>query len=221
MVWTEFSVHVIDFEGGPRTGVVEYGVVTLRRGAIERLDTRLCRPRGRVPVEEREVHGLAEGDLAGAAPFVDEWERFAGWRARGPLAAHFSATEHGLLRAVWPVPRLSPDFLEPGREVADWGPWIDSGRVAAEVLGPGVPLGLEQVVGRLGLVEALSVAAEEWCPPGRRGFHRAPFDALASALILLHLAREGDGTPWSLARLLVASTADVRRRDERMQTRLF
>ena len=43
------------------------------------------------------------------------WERFAGLRATGPLAAHFAPVENSLLRKVWPYPREVPDFARPGR----------------------------------------------------------------------------------------------------------
>jgi DNA polymerase-3 subunit epsilon len=221
MLWTEVPVHVVDFEGSLNTGVVEFGVATLRGGGVVELATRLCRARRCVPASELAVHGLSDGVLARHEPFEAEWTRFAGLRETGLLGAHFSATEHGLLRAVWPCPRLSPDFARPGQHRAEWGPWVDTGRIAAEVLGPGASLRLEDVVGALGLGAALGDAAQRWCPPERRRFHCAPFDALAAALVAVRLAREPGGEPWSLPRLLTASTADPRRREERQQAELF
>jgi DNA polymerase III epsilon subunit-like protein len=219
--WTDLPVHVIDFEGSARGGVVEFGVVTLLGGEVREMNTRLCRPRAAVTAEETAVHGLTAGDLAGAEPFEAEWPRFAALRESGVLAAHFSATEDTLLRASWPCPRLSPDFLDPGRTMAEWGPWIDTGRLAAEILPGGASLGLEDVVGARGLGAALEAAAAEMCPEARRRFHCAPYDALASALALLDLTRGADGEVWSLARVLTASTADARRREARQQARLF
>lgn len=221
MPWTDTPVHVIDFEGSVRTGVVEFGAVTLLDGVVCTLAARLCRPRAHVAAEETRVHGLADADLAAAEPFEAEWLRFAGLRDTGVLAAHFSATENALLRATWPCPRLAPDFLEPGRQAAEWGPWIDSGRLAIDGLRAGAPAGLEDVVETLGLRRALEESAARWCPPARCRFHCAPYDALAAALVLDALARESDGSPWSLARLIAASTADSSRRDERRQARLF
>ena len=40
-LWTEIPIHVVDFEGSLRTGVVEYGVVTLLGGDIINTSTRL------------------------------------------------------------------------------------------------------------------------------------------------------------------------------------
>lgn len=214
-------MHVIDFEGSLRTGVVEYGIVTLQHGTVVAVDTRLCRNVWKLPPEESRVHGLTDGELSGTEPFDAEWPRFAALRDSGVLAAHFSATENRLLRAVWPCPRMSPDFLQPGREVAEWGPWIDSGRVASEVLPKANSAGLEAVIEALQLGPELADFAGRFCPENRRQFHCAPFDALASAFVLLRLASEPDGEPWSLARLLATSTADPAKRDDRSQARLF
>lgn len=221
MRWTDLPVHVIDFEGGARCGIVEFGVVTLQGGEVQALHTRLCRPRAALTAEETALHGLTDTAVAGNEPFEAEWERFAALRATGVLAAHFCATEDALLRGCWPCPRLSPDFLEPGRTMAEWGPWIDTGRVAAEVLPPRTSRKLEDVVGVLGLQAGLEELASRFCPPLRRRFHAAAYDALAAALVLARLARDADGRPWSLARLLVASTADARRREARQQARFF
>jgi DNA polymerase-3 subunit epsilon len=221
VLWTEIPVHVIDFEGSRETGIVEFGVVTLLGGAITGVATRLCRARGRVSADDTRVHGLREADLAAAAPFEQEWEHFAALRAGGVLAAHFSGTENALLRAVWPCPRLSPDFLHGGGAIAEWGPWIDTGRIATEVLPRGSSAALGDVVSALGLVDALEQAGARWCPQARRSFHCAPYDAIASALVLQRLACERDGTPWSLARAIAVSTGDRDRRDDLMQGRLF
>lgn len=219
--WTEIPVHVIDFEGSARAGVVEYGIATLQNGNVVATDTRLCRNKGKMKAEESRVHGLTDEDLSQTEPFDAEWPRFASLREGGVLAAHFSATENRLLRAVWPYPRMSPDFLQPGKEVAEWGPWIDTGRLANELLPKSHSAGLEAVVEGLELGAELGELAVRFCPKDRRGFHCALFDALACALILLRLANDPDGQPWSLSRLLTASTADPGKRDERSQARLF
>lgn len=221
MLWTEIPVHVIDFEGSRETGIVEFGAVTLERGAIAASATRVCRSRRHVRGDETRVHGLADADLAGAAPFEDEWERFASYRSSGVLAAHFSGTENSLLRAAWPCPRLSPDFLQPGRDVAEWGPWIDTGRLVTRTLPHGASAALESVIAQLELSHELASRAAELCPPERRRFHCALFDALAAALVLRRLACERDGSAWTLVRLMAESQGDDERRDALTQTTLF
>ena len=218
--WTDIPVHVIDFEGSRASGVVEFGVVTLHGGQIVAANTRTCRPRSRLTPDDTRVHGLTEHELARAEPFEAEWTRFAALRASGVLAAHFSGTENALLRATWPCPRLSPDFLHPGREVAEWGPWIDTGRMAAERKIGAASAALGELVVAFGLEERLRAASERWCPQARCRFHCALYDALASALLLQRLACDVDG-PWSLARTLAASTADRERRDASAQGELF
>ena len=110
MSWTEQPIFFVDFEGSRVSGVLEYGVATLLGGRVVEAATRLCAATGRVRAEDVAVHGLSESELAGRAPFADEWEYFAGLRERGPLAAHYAGVENALLKGVWPYPRPSPDF---------------------------------------------------------------------------------------------------------------
>lgn len=218
--WTATEIHLLDFEGGALSGILEYGVVTVREGAVAAVRSRCCRPLGRIPAREAETHGLNREATAGQPPFSDDWEWFAGLRVGGVLGAHFAGVEAGLLRAVWPFPRLSPDWLRPGRLVADWGPWIDTANLAGAVLPPGSARGLEAVVRAVGGQARLESLAERYCPTGRRGYHRALYDTLAAWVILDALAREPDGAPWSLGRVLALSAGDPLTRAARQQTEL-
>jgi len=212
---------MIDFEGCSRSGIVEYGVVTLVDGRIENSVNRLCRSVGPIWTEDTRVHGLTRGDLADRAPFSDEWTLFSGLRATGVLAAHFSGTEKRLLRSVWPYPRTSRDFIGGRGSATDWGPWIDTGRLVIEFR-PDLPTaGLEDVVESLGLSSEVDRLADQHCPKGRDHFHCAPYDALAAALVLKALAYDGSGHPLSLQRLAEESTADPEKRDALQQGRLF
>src|SRR5665648_370866 len=114
MLWTEQPIHFVDFEGSLTSGILEYGVVTLRAGKVMTVRSRLCRPLGRIRAEDVAVHGLSEAALAGCAPFADEFECFALLRATGPLAAHFAGAENSLLKSVWAYGRAAPDFARPG-----------------------------------------------------------------------------------------------------------
>ena len=119
MSWTEQPIHFVDFEGNRTSGILEFGVATLEKGQVVSARTRLCRASGRIRAEDTAVHGIAEQALGNAAPFALEWEYFADLREHGPLAAHFAGTENSLLKAVWPYPRLSPDFARPGDTLTD------------------------------------------------------------------------------------------------------
>ena len=221
MRWTELPIYFVDFEGSRASGILEYGVAEVLGGRIVGASTRLCRATGRVRAEDVAVHGLEERVLAGHAPFAEEWDYFAGLRERGPLAAHYAGVENGLLKSVWPYPRSSPDFARPGERVIEWGPWIDSARLYAQFypqLGSGR---LESLVSECGLQTELDELAEVHCPPERRRYHAALYDALAGALLLASLAREPRLAELTVMQLLAFSTLDAEKRDALQQRDLF
>jgi DNA polymerase-3 subunit epsilon len=221
MRWVEQQVHFLDFEGSAASGILEYGVVTLRGAQIVETKTRLCRATGRVRPEDAAVHGLQEGDVAAWAPFADDWEYFAGLRERGPLAAHYAGVENALLKAVWPYPRTSNDFGRPGQQAAGWGPWIDTARLYAQIF-PQSPSGkLESLVAACGLQAGLDALAAAHCPPARRSYHSALYDALAGALLLARLAVEPAAADKSVRWLLAMSTLNPEKRDALQQADLF
>jgi len=221
MHWADTPIHFIDFEGNAASGILEFGVVTLRGGEISATRTRLCRAKGRVPAEDTAVHGLRAEALAGTAPFSDEWEYFAGLRESGPLAAHFAHVEHHLLKSVWAYPRNAPDFARPGRSAAEWGPWIDTGRLYPQFfpqLGDGK---LEELVERCGLQAELDTRAAADCPADRRNYHAALYDALAGALLLRALLQRPEMAGATIPWLLKMSTLDGGKRDALQQGDLF
>ena len=221
MPWTDQPIYFVDFEGSRASGILEYGVAEVLGGRIVGVSTRLCRATGRVRAEDVAVHGLEESALAGHAPFVDEWDYFAGLRERGPLAAHYAGVENGLLKSVWPYPRSSPDFARPGERVIEWGPWIDSARLYAQFY-PQLESGrLEALVAVAGLQRELDELAKEHCPPERRRYHAALYDALAGALLLASLAREPRLAELTVMQLLAFSTLDGEKRDALQQRDLF
>jgi DNA polymerase-3 subunit epsilon len=221
MSWTDQPIHFLDFEGSRASGVLEYGVATLAGGRVEGTRTRICGATGDIRPEEAAVHGLGAGAVADHPPLSADWDYFAGLRERGPFAAHYAGVENGLLKSVWPYPRLSPDFARPGGRVLDWGPWIDSARLCAQLL-PGAGSGaLERMVDALDAQAELDALAAAHCPPGRRRYHAALYDALAGALLLVHLARDPRWARLSLVQVLALSTLDPGRRDSLTQGRLW
>jgi len=221
MSWMAQPVFFIDFEGSLASGVLEYGVATLLGGRVTETRTRLCAPTGRIRAADTRVHGLRGEALAAREPFSSDWEVFARLRERGPLAAHYSGAESSLLRAVWPYPRSSPDFARPGNRAADWGPWIDSARIYAQLY-PRLETGrLEGLVAACGLQAELDALASAHCPAGRRHFHAALYDALAGALLLLSLARRPELAALTTLQLLAMSTLDPRKRDAIVQRDLL
>lgn len=221
MRWTEQAIHFIDFEGNRRSGILEYGVSTVLGGQITATRTRLCAAQGQVRADETEVHGLSASDVAGHAPFSDEWETFMALRSTGPLAAHFAGTENGLIKSVWPYPRQSPDFTRLAAASNDWGPWIDSASVYAQLY-PSLESGkLETLIACFGLQAELDELASRHCPPQRRRYHAALYDALAGALLLAALARHTATAELTLLQLFSLSTRDGEKRDDLQQQSLF
>lgn len=221
MNWAETPIHFIDFEGSAASGIVEFGVVTLRGGEIAGIRTRLCRAVGPVTPEDTAVHGLSEPGLRAAAPFRDEWEYFAGLRETGPLAAHFAPVENHLLKQVWAYPRNAPDFARPGKTAAEWGPWIDTGRLYPQFfpqLGDGK---LQELVAAVGLQGELDRQSAQHCPAGRQQYHAALYDALAGALLLRTLLQRPELAQATIPWLLQMSTLDGGKRDALQQGDLF
>ena len=182
--WASVPIHVIDFEGSLRTGVVEFGVATLLGGEVVAASTSLHAPRVPVPAIDTQCHGLGAKELKGLPPFESEWERWVSLRRTGLLAAHNATVESGLLRGTWSRPSAVPAFVGEDTSVAEWGPWIDTCRLArawAPSLGD---FRLSSLVSALRLASRLEVLAAEHCPPGRRRYHCALYDALAAALVL-------------------------------------
>ncbi len=221
MSWTQQPIFFVDFEGSRTSGILEFGVAEVVGGKVTATRTRLCRAMGSIRPEDVAVHGLEAAALAGEPPFADEWEYFAGLRERGPLAAHYAGVENGLLKSVWPYPRNSPDFARPGESVIEWGPWVDSARLYAQFY-PQFDSGrLETLVAASGLQAELDALAKEHCPPERRRYHAALYDALAGALLLASLAREPRLAELSVMQLLAFSTLDADKRDALQQRKLF
>jgi len=219
MSWLAATIHVLDFEGGRRTGVIEYGVATLREGTVAAVQTRLCAAAAPLTLAETAVHGLREVDTAGALPFAADHALFSDLRQSGPLAAHHAPVERALLRRVWPVPPAAPDFSAPqfttAPRVSDWGPWLDTRRLY-ERLYPSQPgYQLMELVRAFSLEDELAALAARHCPVTRRRPHCALFDALGAALLIARLAREPALTEVSLGWLLSESappTEDEARR---------
>jgi DNA polymerase-3 subunit epsilon len=182
----DIPVHIIDFEGAPSYGVVEYGVATLVGGEIAETHTRLCRAFAPIDPRDIAVHGITYEQSLAHAPFEDDYDFFVDLRRRGPLAAHNVRYEARLVKQAWAIPPIVPTFNN-GETCATWGPWIDSCALARK-LAPGLErYKLACVVNDLGLSNELNALAIDRCPADRCQYHAALFDALAAALILKKL----------------------------------
>ena len=221
MSWADTPIHFIDFEGNRASGILEFGVVTLRGGGVAATRTRLCAAAGRIPAEDTAVHGLDAAAVADAAPFAAEWDYFARLREGGPFAAHFASAENHLIKGAWPYARQSADFSHPGRTTNEWGPWIDTGRLLPQFHPEFPEAKLGRLVAALGLQGELDALAAAHCPEPRRRYHAALYDALAGALLLLALLRRPQFSAATLPWLLQMSTLDPGRRGAMQQGDLF
>ena len=126
-------------------------------------------------------HAKLREELAAAPPLPSLWPRLAPLLA-GPVVAHNAGTERSLLQASAPlhVP----------------GPWIDTLALARRAWPAAPSHALEDLVPALGLLPRLQALL-----PGREP-HDALYDAVACALLLLHLLDQpgwGSLSPAELA----------------------
>ena len=82
MNWHNTPIHILDFEGNGRSGVVEFGVATVFGGEVVAARTEFCRPQGRIPRREVELHGITNQAVAHAQPLKSYWEYFADFETK-------------------------------------------------------------------------------------------------------------------------------------------
>ncbi|MFP4156136.1 MAG: 3'-5' exonuclease [Opitutales bacterium] len=214
-------IHVIDFEGSRQSGVVEYGIATVSGARVTASYSRICAPVGTISDRDREQHGISEDLARDAEPFDVEWPLLSKLRRAGPFCAHNVSVESGLLRAVWPCPGQVPDFAEPGLMGADWGPWLDTLQLYRRIYGGLESYKLQALVEVFCLQEALDAQGRLLCPPERRRYHCALYDALASALLLIRLFEEKDLASASLRWLITQSASSSSQRESMEQQELL
>ena len=220
--WKSVQIHVMDFEGNRGAGVVEYGVVTIEGGEIVQARSEFCLPKGRIPRREQELHGISNKDVEGTAPLSEHWEYFAELRQTGPLGAHHAAVEEGLLKQQWSHPRMSPDFLNSGQQIAEWGPWLDTKELYSTFF-PSLPsFSLSKIIQAFDLSEELEKFGEKFCPPERKQYHAALYDAIASAVLLINLAKFPElASRMTIGWLLINSLPSSAKKQAAQQTELF
>jgi DNA polymerase-3 subunit epsilon len=188
--WKDVPVYMMDFEGSPASGVVEFGVVHLEGGAIRDAQTDLCHPTGAISARDREVHGIGEAETRSKARFADAYRAFIAFRRAGVFAAHNRHAENTFLKTTWALPPEVPDWRGHGGKAQEWGPWIDTLSIYRTLYRGLESYGLGELVEAFGLRPSLDELAEAHCPPGRQRAHCALYDALASSLLLMRLESE-------------------------------
>ena len=199
--WNRHCVHCLDFEGSRRSGIVEYGLVTLFESEVVAVETRLCRAQGPITEIESATHNIRQKDVATLEGIEGSWELFRDRRSEGPFAAHHAGVENGLIKSVWPFVTECTNFMTGGLDI-DWGPWLDTCALY-RALFPGLDsYNLANLIQTFDLTTRLELWADRFCPPTRNTFHCAPFDALASAVLLQQLEAYEELKSLSLAQLL-------------------
>jgi DNA polymerase-3 subunit epsilon len=199
--WNRHPIYCLDFEGSRRSGIVEYGLVTLFESEVVAIETRLCRATGPIPEMETATHQIRQIDVESSEPIAESWELFRDKRAEGPFAAHHAGVENGLIKSVWPFVTQCPNFISGALDV-DWGPWLDTCALY-RALFPGLEsYNLAHLIRTFELNSLLDGYAERFCPEARSNFHCAPYDALASAVLLKQLESYEELNSLSLSQLL-------------------
>ncbi len=182
-------IFAIDFEGSRKIGVVEYGVAIIENGEIVDVRTSLCSPKIDIPARDSVFFGIDNAEAKKFPPFSKSVETLQKMRKVGIFAAHNASVEDSLLRDVMPSPAIVPDFAK-GRETSTWAPWLDTCALLKNLYPTLESAKLSSAIDAFDLKKNLDELAEKFCPPRRRKWHCAPYDALACALLILTICKQ-------------------------------
>ena len=179
----ETPIYAIDFEGSKSLGIVEFGIAEILRGKVSKVYTAICAPQRAISPKDAKFFGISNEFAKTFAPFEAHCELFCDLRSRGIFAAHNHSTEDTLLRSHIPSPGRVKNFFT-AMDTLAWAPWLDS-RDFAKFLKPDLKSEkLSECIRELNLQDRLKKSAERFCESSRADWHRALFDALASAEII-------------------------------------
>ena len=152
---------------------------------------------------ETSCHGLSSEKLEPYEDFSYHLNTFLHLRKKALFCAHNAAFENRLLSEYCPVvPWAYTVSSYPNQQ---WGPWLDTWFLYRKYLKTQACT-VEQLIHFCNLSELLSQLSGKFCPPDRKNFHCALFDALACALLFLNFIRSEEGTGKNLLELLQQST---------------
>ncbi|MDR2200755.1 MAG: hypothetical protein LBN94_01400 [Puniceicoccales bacterium] len=201
-------IHVIDFEGNRAYGILEYALVTLENSDIGDICYANCSESDHLAALHFREHSRFSGK-AGQFPFAEHLSLFKAKRACGVFCAHNAVIEERLLRHYSFCPEMVRESDErtggdrngltttPLKEriarVGDggarwqgtWGPWIDTYRLYKKFYPSVQRYGLKELIRHFRLEERLENLASEQTGE-QLTFHRALYDALGTALLLLN-----------------------------------
>lgn len=99
------------------------------------------------------------------------------------FCAHHACVEENLLKNAWPYRPIKSE-----KQNVEWGPWVDTLRLYKKLYPDIADYSLAHLVNTFGLTDKLEKQALAKCPKGRKKYHCALYDSLASALLLTRLA---------------------------------
>ena len=216
-------MHIIDFEGSAKTGVLEWGVVSIQGDTLLETKTRLCGTESPIDEAERQQHGITSEEIIECPNFEQDFDLFAKLRNTGPLCAHNASVEDRFLKSTWSYTRKSPDFSNPKDNylVTSWGPWLDTLHIYRRLYPELDSYELSALIDLFVLKEKLNQLASLHCPKERIGYHCALYDALASALLLQRLFSLPELNNLSLFQLFTLSASSASVFNSRKQQELF
>ena len=216
-------IHIIDFEGSPNTGVLEWGMVSIQGERILEAKTRLCGTEKSIDTIESQQHGITSELVVECPAFEKDFDLFAKLRKSGPLCAHNASVEDRFLKNTWSYTRQVPDFSNPeeNKLLTSWGPWLDTLPIYRRLYPDLDNYQLNTLIHLFSLEETLNALARIYCPKERVRYHCALYDALASALLLQRLFTLKELNNLSLFQLFTLSASSASVYNQRRQQELF
>ena len=216
-------IHIIDFEGSPNTGILEWGMVSIQGERILEAKTRLCGTEKSIDTIESQQHGITSELVVECPAFEKDFDLFAKLRKSGPLCAHNASVEDRFLKNTWSYTRQVPDFSNPGENklLTSWGPWLDTLPIYRRLYPDLDNYQLNTLIHLFSLEETLNALARIYCPKERVRYHCALYDALASALLLQRLFTLKELNNLSLFQLFTLSASSASVYNQRRQQELF
>lgn len=202
------TIHVIDFEGNRTHGILEYGLVTLKNLMITEISMASCCKNSSNPTacfgeHSRFPSNEKDKNFRHYLPF------FIKKRSEGLFCAHGSSLEDRLLRqycltpgAIGSLPKQRtskniqkflfqkniisecsiPTITEFPKSIS-WGPWIDTYKIYRKYYPAAECYEVAELIRHFGLEKKLMNLAKKYFAKALT-FHRAPYDALATSLLL-------------------------------------
>jgi len=179
-------IYAIDFEGAKSCGIVEFGIAKIVNWEIVEVKSQLCAPKKRMNKEALEFCNLQNVNFSNKKPFDSYCQDFIDLRKEGIFLSHNKSAEDSLLRSYCPVLPDCKNFVT-GKMCNTWAPWLDTLLLTKNIFPKIKGHNLEHLIEIFDLKEKLE-SLKHLCPANRDSWHCAPYDAIACALILIHIS---------------------------------